>query len=254
MNALRAPSSAWRVQLTGFEGPLDLLLHLVRDAQLDLTEISLAAVAQQYFAYLETMQRLDVEIESSYLVVFAQLLELKSRLLLPDDPVEDEQLFLDFGEEETDAAPRESDPLVDRLAAYALVKDAAEWLAGREASAFARYPRPTGMAWPDEPELEVSAEALAAAMRRLEASPRAPRDPVAVEKITLSVPERVRELWSLFVRQPLARFRDLLGARPTRPLVVVTFLALLELARRRKVTLRQETTVGEIEVTRREEP
>lgn len=254
MTALRAPMSAYRVHLSGFEGPLDLLLHLVRDAQLDLTEISLAAVAQQYFQYLETMHKLDVEIESSYLVVFAQLLELKSRLLLPDEPEEDEQLFLDFGDEESDAAPRESDPLVDRLAAYALVKDAAAWLAGREASSFARYARPTGMAPPDEPELDVSAEALAAAMRRLESSPRAPRDPVSVEKITLSVPERVRELWNMIVRRPISRFRELLGARPTRPLLVVTFLALLELARRRKVSLRQEQTVGEIEVTRREEP
>ena len=252
MTALRAPTSNWQVHLEQFEGPLDLLLHLVRDSRLDITEIALAAVAQQYFSYLENMHRLDVEIESSYLVVFAQLLELKSRLLLPEEPGHDEQLELDF-EEESDAAPRESDPLVDRLAAYALVKEAAGWLAAREASSFARYPRPTGMAYADEPELEVSAEALAAAMRRLEASPRAPRDPVAVEKVTLSVPERLRELWNLFIRQPLARFRDLLGARPTRNMVVVTFLALLELARRRKVSLRQETTVGDIEVTRRED-
>jgi len=254
VTALRAPASSWQVHLEQFEGPLDLLLHLVRDARLDITEIALAAVARQYFAYLETMHRLDVEIESSYLVVFAQLLELKSRLLLPDEPVGDEQLDLDFGEEDSDAAPRESDPLVDRLAAYALVKEAAGWLAAREASSFARYPRPTGLALADEPELEVSAEALAAAMRRLEASPRAPRDPVSVERVTLSVPERVKELWHLFIRQPLARFRELLGARPTRSLVVVTFLALLELARRRKVSLRQETTLGEIEVTRREDP
>ncbi|MGI5845000.1 MAG: segregation and condensation protein A [Candidatus Xenobium sp.] len=254
MKPLRAPASTWQVYLDQFEGPLDLLLHLVRDAQLDITEIALAAVAQQYFSYLETMHRLDVEIESSYLVVFAQLLELKSRLLLPEDPGGDEQLDLDFGEEESDAAPRESDPLVDRLAAYALVKEAADWLASREATSFARYPRPSGLPFPDEPELEVSVEALAAAMRRLESSPRAPRDPVAVEKMVLSVPERIRELWSLFIRQPLTCFRDLLGARPTRSLVVVTFLALLELARRRKVTLRQQTTVGDIEVKRLEEP
>lgn len=250
MKAVRAPGTAYQVHLPSFEGPLDLLLHLVRDAKLDITEISLAAVAHQYFAYLETMHKLDVEIESSYLVVFAQLLELKSRLLLPEPEMDDGPLPDLFAEEDQENA---EPALVDRLEAYALVKEAAEWLAGREASSFARYPRPTGMAPADEPELDLSLAALVAAMRRLEASPRAPRPPAQVEKVALSVPERVKELWAWLVKRPFARFRELLGARPTRPLMVVTFLALLELARRRKVTLRQQETVGEIEVTRRDE-
>lgn len=253
MTAVRAPSSAYQVSLAEFEGPLDMLLHLVREARLDITEISLAAVAQQYFVYLEQMHRLDVEIESSYLVVFAQLLELKSRLLLPDEPEDDGPFMLDFGEDDTEGAPRDEDPLVDRLAAYALVKEAAEWFRLREASSFARYPRPTGMEYADEPELDVSVDALAQAMRRLEASPRAPRPPASIEKITLSVPERVKEIWGQLVGRPFSRFGDLLGECPSRPMIVVTFLAVLELARRRRVTLRQLETVGEIEIVKRDD-
>lgn len=251
MTGVRAPATAYQVSLAAFEGPLDMLLHLVREARLDITEISLAAVAHQYFAYLEQMHRLDVEIESSYLVVFAQLLELKSRLLLPDEPEDDTPyMMLDFGEDDHDGAPSEDDPLVNRLESYEMVLEAGEWLRKREASSFARYPRPTGLAPPDEPELDVSADALAAAMRRLEASPRAPRPPASIEKISLSVPERVKEIWVHLTGRPFSRFADLLGEVPTKPMVVVTFLAVLELAKRRKVTLRQEETVGEIEITK----
>ncbi|MEW6283480.1 MAG: segregation/condensation protein A, partial [Candidatus Eremiobacterota bacterium] len=79
----RAQEWAYRVDLPGFNGPLDLLLHLVGQSKLDITAISLAAVADQYRAYLESLQQMNLEIESEYLVVFSQLLEIKSRVLLP---------------------------------------------------------------------------------------------------------------------------------------------------------------------------
>ena len=86
-------SDGYKVQLPFFQGPLDLLLNLVEESELDITEISLAEVTGQYREYLELLGQLDVEIESSYLVVFAQLLELKSRLLLPEPEPDDCHLF-----------------------------------------------------------------------------------------------------------------------------------------------------------------
>ncbi len=237
--------SAYRVRLDAFEGPLDLLLHLVREAKLDISEISLAQVAQQYFAYLESMQQLDVELESSYLVVFAQLLELKSRLLLPSEVGDDEEERVAWEEGE-----EEEPSLVQKLSDYARIKEAAGWLSQREEFSLACYPRPLPMVCADEPEIELSLESLVRTMRRLERSSRAPRQAVAVAKIVLSVPERMEQLWQALLRRPLTQFSQLLGQRPHRDLVVVTFLALLELAKQRKILVYQEKTVGEIRVVK----
>lgn len=230
-----------------------MLLTMVRSAQLDITEISLAAVAEQYFARLEAMQRLDVEIESSYLVVFAELLELKSRLLLPEPEVDDEaDYYLDSPGDDDEYTAEHS--LVERLEAYSLVKLAAEWLGEREVVSKARFPRPVSAIYEEEPELDLSLDSLAAAMRKIYIDGRLPRGPVAVARITMSLPDRIAQLWKIFVKQPLTRFRQLLGLNPSRSLIVVTFLALLALAKERKVNLTQENTVGDIVINRQDEP
>ena len=241
-------SSAYRVHIERFEGPLDLLLHLVREAKLDLTEISLAQVAQQYFAYIQAMPRLDVELESSYLVVFAQLLELKSRLLLPfsDDN--------DWGGEEAwgDEASGEEEPsdnsLLKKLADYAAIKEAALWLGRREDASLSCFPRPLPMLCAGKPVLDVSLDALVRAMRRLARGSRSPHSAVTVAKIVLSVPERIEQIWQMLSVKPEYRFAELLGSEPTRDLVIVTFLSLLELAKERKITVSQAGTVGEIQI------
>ncbi|MEW6283809.1 MAG: segregation/condensation protein A, partial [Candidatus Eremiobacterota bacterium] len=142
---------------------------------------------------------------------------------------------------------------VERLKEYQAFKEAAEWLAERELSSSARYPRTASLPEPDQPELEVDLEALRDAMRRLEVSPRAPRPPVSVEKMTFSLPERIRELWNRLVSRSRWLFTELLGQRTGRAWVVVTFLAILEMARRHQVFLRQDSPDAEIEVTRRAE-
>lgn len=244
-----SPSTNYRVQLPLFEGPLDLLLSLVDKEKLDITEISLAAVASQYQAYLESLERLNLELESSYVVVFAQLLEIKSRVLLPDPPVE---LLPDVMITEEGLTPEEAaqHDLVEQLKAYKLLKEAADWLGQREVSSLARYPHPCELAEPDVPELDVSLSALAAAWVRLDTSLKGPRAPVELKRIEISVPERVQQLWAWLTKKPRALFSELLGQKPTRQLAVVTFLALLELARRHRVRLAQEKMLtDEIEVT-----
>ena len=186
--------------------------------------------------------------------MFAQLLELKSRLLLPPEEEEeygDPCVYEDYA---CDDAPTEADPLVDRLAAYALVKDAAQWLAQREEESSRCFARPCAMLPAGAPELKISKHSLARVFRRLEYSPRAPRKPYSLDKVVLSVPERIIELWRRFVGHPLARFTELLGGKPTRSMIIVTFLALLELAKQRMVSLHQEKTAGEIEVVKCDEP
>ncbi len=247
------PSTNYRVHLPAFEGPLDLLLSLVDKEKLDITEISLAAVASQYQAYLEGLERLNLELESSYVVVFAQLLEIKSRVLLPDPPVEFmPEVWIDDG----GPSPEEQaeNNLVEQLKAYKQLKEAADWLGQREVSSLARYPHPCELAEPDVPELDVSLAALASAWVRMDTSLKGPRVPVELKRIEISVPERVQQIWNWLTKKPRALFSELLGHKPNRQLAVVTFLALLELARRHRVRLTQEKMlVDELEVTLRED-
>ncbi len=240
---------SYQVQLPFFEGPLDLLLNLVEQSELDITEVSLAQVTGQYREYLELLGQLDVEVESSYLLVFAQLLELKSRLLLP--PTLDEDFDPLFG---LDEGPDEDD-LLTRLREYQRLKRGAEWLAERENQSLARYPHPSGLSAPEQPLLDVSPRSLhIAAMRLLK--PRKPfKEPIGFRRVELSVPQRVDQIWER-LQSRLAdtglgrvRFSELLeedqGER--RSLVVVTFLALLEMARRQRVAIYQPHPSAEIE-------
>lgn len=244
----RGPSTGYRVELEAFEGPLDLLLSLVDRARLDITEISLATVANGYQRYLEQLHELDVEIESSYVVVFAQLLEIKSRVLLPDPPPAEEA-------PEQQQSDEEPNNLVDRLRAYKVIKEISDWLAQREGRSLARYPHPGELPEFDRPTLDLSLASLAGTMRRLEtAANRVPfKPPVEVKKVEMSVPQRARQIWEWLARRPRAFFGELLGQAPTRGLVVVTFLALLEMARRDRVRLRQERCCEDIEILRQED-
>ena len=244
---MRGPTSAHRVELPLFEGPLDLLLHLVDKEELDITEVSLATVAGQYQSYLENLQQLDLEVESSWIVVFAQLLELKSRLLLPEPPPELEMLESENPDEEG-----ESNDLVARLREYKLMKQLSDWLGEREQQSCARYPHPSGLQEPDQFMLNVSMGSLHAAALRLLKPTKPFKPPPTFKKMELSVPERVEQIWNFLVGRPKALFRQLLGKKPSKSLVVVTFLAILELARHDRVRLHQESFHSDIEIEPRE--
>lgn len=254
MSASFQPSGArtlYQVHLPQFDGPLDLLLHLVDQEKLPITEISLASVAHQYQSYLKTLEQLNVEIESSYVVVFSQLLELKSKLLLPPEPTAMDAYEEDFGpsmmtDDHVEDAPNE---LLDQLQAYRLVKEAADWLYHRETLSLAQYTRPAGVHEVDTPELDVSLEALAATWVRMDRKYDAPRRAVELKRVVLSVPDRVKQLWDLLRRQPRAFFHQMLGGDLNKAFIIVTFLAVLELVRRSRVKAQQNHVDDDIEIT-----
>lgn len=234
-----------KVSLEVFEGPLDLLLHLVRREELNIYDIPIARITEQYLQYLQQMREFDLEIASEFIVMAATLLEIKARMLLPKPP----QAGSEDGEEEAD--PRQM--LVEQLLEYKRYKEAAgelEALAAEGSLRFGRAAEEQADAPADLPaELDVAV--LIAAMRAL-----------LTEAEVKPTPEIIRDAFSLRQKMdmimarltPLARvrFRDLFGRRFTRFEVVVTFLAVLELIRGRQVIVRQPERLGEIYIERRE--
>ncbi len=229
--------STYTIRLPDFEGPLDLLLHLIEREELDITRLSLAQVTDQYMRYLGTMQRADVEQLAEFLVVAAKLLLLKSRLLLPQEPVEGVEPAEDVGDE-----------LTRQLLEYRQYKRVAlalkEW-EGQGLRAYARIaPRPK-----IEPKLDLSNVALddlAALVEAVLAAHRSAPIGDVVAPFVVRVGDKMDELLQRLANAPRVSFRAWLVEARNRVEVIVTFLAVLELMKQRKVVARQDELFGDI--------
>jgi segregation and condensation protein A len=220
-------SAACSVRLPVFEGPLDLLLHLIRENELDVTDLPIAQVAGQYLEYLEVMRELELDVAAEYLVMAATLAWIKSRMLLPPEEVAEE-----------DEGPDPRAELVARLLEYQRFKEAAARLEAR-----ARLGRdvfaPPGAPWTPAPEgereIEVGLVALLEALRRVL---REARDVEVIHEVVsepVTVRERMVAVMDQLEREGAIEFEALLrdgeGGVGTRAWIVATFLAILELAR-----------------------
>lgn len=226
-------TSGYQVKEEFFEGPLDLLLHLVTKAKLDICEISLTKISEDYLAYLYHMQELNIDIESSFIVVFASLLEIKSRLLLP--PAEPEETSQSSEEEQS---PHE---LVRRLREYKRLKELASFFAGKEEESLKSIPRHLNGS---ERELYLSvtlADLLAAMQDVLNRALEGPAESaMTIQKVEITVPERMKMIWKKILREGTVLFEKILLDPHTRAEIIVSFLAVLELTRLRKIRIVQE--------------
>jgi segregation and condensation protein A len=226
-----------KVQLEIFEGPLDLLLHLIKKNEVSITDIPIAVITEQYLATLDLMETLSLDVAGEFLVMAATLVHIKSRTLLPPDESELED------EEEGD--PR--DELVRRLLEYQRFKDAAGELERRDVlkrDVFVRSPEP-----PDDVETvgfeSVSLFDLISALRAV--LDRLPKDSVhQVVLETVSMREKMSLLLDDLHRRGKVVFQDLFAGAVSRLEVVVTFLAMLELVKIRAVKIWQEEAAGPI--------
>ncbi|MFQ6092448.1 MAG: segregation and condensation protein A [bacterium] len=237
-------SSGYKVRLDNFEGPLDLLLFLIKQQEINIYDIPMATITRQYLEYIELMQLLDLEVAGEYLVMVATLLHIKSRMLLPQEVVEE-------GGEAED--PREE--LVRRLLEYEQFKEVATSLSEREENQRLVFLRssPPFEAEGDGVELlqKVTLFDLMAAFRQ--ALERRPEESFyAIERTTITVEERVQEISARLIREGKILFWDLLAPDFTRAALVVTFIALLEMIRRRSVIVRQTRLFGDIWIYRAE--
>lgn len=249
MTATETPEvlgARFTVRLTNFEGPFDLLLQLIGKHRLDITEIALSQVTDEFVAHLDALgDALDLDQASEFLVVAATLLDLKAARLLPAAEVEDDE----------DLALLEArDLLFARLLQYRAYKGAAAFLRAREADAVRRYPRdvalePRFAALLPEVLLGVTLEQFAA----LAARALTPRVPPTVEVSHLHAPSVSVAEQLLVVREHLrsagtASFRALTADCAHTGEVVARFLALLELYRRQQVVFDQLVPLGELHV------
>jgi segregation and condensation protein A len=230
---------SYEIRIENFEGPLDLLLHLIRKNEMDIYDIPMAEITTQYLATLDAMQSLNLDLAGEFLLMASTLIHIKSRLLLP--PSEED------APDEEDEDPRAE--LVRRLLEYQKYKEAAvEFdslsLLGRDV--FARKFPAAGLEEGEEDEFEaVGLYELMEAFRHLiKAAPPETFHEVDVER--LSVTDRVNAILGLLADRESLAFTDLFPEHPDRHEVVVTFLAMLELVKLRMVRLMQNRRFGMI--------
>lgn len=242
---INLPKTTYKVKLDIFEGPLDLLLYLVDKEQLDITAISLAYISDEYLKYLNLMQNLNLEVESSYLVIFATLLEIKSRALLP----------LEKNKTESYSLTAEDDPageLVRKLKEYKKYKEAALYLSEKEKFASSAYSRTYEFYDTDEEPhyfAEMSIFDLINAFNKVldnyYENIEKNKD-IKIEKIKISVPQRMEQIYSRILNAKQISFSKLFEDMPDKEMIIVTFLALLELGRLQKISLIQGSIESEI--------
>jgi len=229
-----------------FEGPFDLLLHLITKEQVDIYEVSLSAIVDAYVASIGDMAALDLDVATEFLLIAAILIELKTRRLLPgrDDVDLDEEFAL----------WEERDLLIARLLECQTFKDAAAALDRLSSRAARSYPRTTGLEAPFlglVPDLlaDVTAVDLATALlKALTPRPRPHVDLDHVAPIRISVGDAVDELAVELPRRGQVTFRQLTAGMRDRLTIIVRFLALLELYKRGAVELDQGSNFGDLYV------
>jgi segregation and condensation protein A len=238
---------AYPVKLESFEGPLDLLLHLIKKHEVNIYDIPIALITAQYLQYLELMQELNLDVAGDFLVMAATLIHIKSRTLLPRPAPE---------QEDPEEDPR--DALVRRLIEHQKFKAAAEMLHEKETVRSAQWTRPDEVIAPiagdkPEPEIEVDLFSLITAFRTvLQRAKQKPKVAVPTEQI--SIEARIDELFDRLSETEACGFVDLFEDAASRGDMIVTFLALLEMIRLKLIRVFQAGAFGEIRIYKRARP
>ena len=231
----------YKVKLEIFEGPLDLLLYLIKEEELNIYDIPITRITEQYLEYLALIEELDLDVAGEFLVMAATLMQIKSKMLLPPNP---------DGIETEEADPRAE--LVKRLLAYKAFKEAAEKLRGFE---FERSKIFTRMGV--EPEVDQSDlslvdvslfELLNAFAKVLRGIPNDAMHEVIKDEFTVA--EKVHYIFHLLAKRTTVHFSELFKSAKNKTEVITTFLALLELVRLREVRIRQDAHFEDIEISR----
>lgn len=242
---------SYRVRVEAFEGPFDLLLRLVSRQKIDIGAISISQIADQYLAEVERMKDLDLDVASDFLVVAATLLQIKAASLIPREDAVDMELDDEFA----DLSPEQTrDILVERLVTYKQFKNAAAALGSRMENEGKMHARQAGLEpqflglMPDYLE-GITLHGLAVICADIAAR----RDTFLLEAehiaaVPISMEKHVEGIYRTMRRRKARSFNQLVGEDPTPELVVVTFLAILELYKRGVVSISQSKQFADIDI------
>src|SRR5579864_5312743 len=242
-------TEAFPIKLANFEGPIDLLLHLIRKNEVSIHDIPILLITRQYLETLELMQELNLDVAGEFLVMAATLIHIKSKMLLPRPETA-------AGVDEAQEDPR--DALVRRLLEHQKFKAAAGLLHEREQLRAAQWQRPdervAAIAGDDyEPELEVDLFSLLSAFQAVvDRAKHRPKVLLPPEQIPVEV--RIDQLLARLSETEACGFEDLFGDVADRAGLIVTFLALLEMIRLKLVRVFQSGSFGPIRVYKRSRP
>ena len=226
---------AYDVHLEIFEGPLDLLLHLIRKDDLDIYDIPISQITAEYLEYLDLMKEFNLDIASQFLVMSVTLMQIKSRMLLPSP---------DHGEKEED--PRAE--LVSRLIEYEKYKQVGHYLSVKELNEQGVFYKSKPVFDEQDFVLDASLFDLIESFRQvLKELPEEVKEIVYEE---IPVEQKIRELIDLLEGRRYINFKELLKREKTRTGIIVLFMALLELIRLKQVVARQARLFGQIRIYR----
>ena len=229
----------YEVTIDNFQGPLDLLLHLIKESKMDILDIKLEVIIDEYLNYIKKMQDMNLDVASGYLVMSCELLEIKSKMLLPKS---EEEVEVDD--------PKER--LINRLIEYQKYKDQIEKFRELEEERNTYYTKvPSNLSEYKTQDNkivlnDVSLDDLVDAFQKF--LDRKKEDGPVNTKITkkeLSVEDKMNDIRNMFKKSSSMRFFDLFSVN-SKPNLVVTFLAILELAKKEEIRIIQEDTFGEI--------
>lgn len=229
----------YTVQLEVFEGPLDLLLHLIRQQEIDIYDIPIATITDQYLRYLQMMKDLSITVAGEFLVMASTLIYIKSCLLLPQDPSAEGQ--------EAVEDPRTE--LVHQLLEHEQFKRAAQMLHGKESMELAVWPR--GQSGFESQEQEVISANIFDLVTAFHQIVERYKENIVLEVAheTVTIEEKIQEIRRLLTVQEELQFSFFVRHKLSRLHLVVTLFALLELARLREVRLFQKRTFEDIRIS-----
>ncbi len=234
----------YKIKLEAFEGPFDLLLFLIKKNEINIYDIPISKITEQYLEYLEVMELMDLDIAGEFLVMAATLMHIKSKMLLPPDETQQDT------EEELD--PRSE--LVERLLEYKAFKDVAEKMQLMESQQLELFHRPGDIQNMDaefagEHFFEASLFDLISAFSSvLENIPKETFLEVIKEQTT--VEQKVHDILHMLVDKPVLHIRQLFESAKSKIEMVTIFLAMLELIKTQNILVMQKEAFGEIEIVR----
>ncbi len=237
---------SYKVKLESFEGPLDLLLFLIKKEEVDIYDIPIAKITQQYLQYIEIIQLLDLEAASDFILMAATLMRIKAQMLLPKP---------DLGEEQAEITdPRQE--LVQRLLEYKRFKDVAEDLGDKETRSLKQYNR--GSYKVEEEvlgeEFQASSEVtlfdLVAAFKQIVDQSQKKVTVHRVIEINVTLEECMVRILDALDKTPEMAFRELFASGTDKIVLVVTFIAILELIKRNEIRAVQDEPFAEIMIRR----